>query len=61
MSQKISDKDILSPQGADKITELIRAMLPFVTYLNSVVMPDEDPEVDGGVDISSSASEADGE
>lgn len=32
--------------GLDRIAGLIGILTPFVSYLNSVVMPDEDPSSD---------------
>ncbi|RDW72626.1 DUF2461 domain-containing protein [Aspergillus mulundensis] len=40
LGKKVSDADLLSPDAQDKIAALIGIMEPFVTYLNSVVMPD---------------------
>ncbi len=37
---------MLGPGGLARITELIRVLTPFVSYLNSVVMPDENPSSD---------------
>ncbi|KAF3942394.1 hypothetical protein ABW19_dt0208136 [Dactylella cylindrospora] len=40
VGKRISDEEILQPNAMDYIVEIIRAMEPFITYLNSVVMPD---------------------
>jgi len=37
---------VLGPGGLARITELIGVLTPFVSYLNSVVMPDENPSSD---------------
>ena len=42
MGKRLADNEILSTKGAEIILELLQAMTPFVTYLNSVVMPDDD-------------------
>lgn len=34
---------MLGPGGLARIIELIGVLTPFVSYLNSVVMPDEEP------------------
>ncbi|KAJ4536627.1 hypothetical protein HRR76_004658 [Exophiala dermatitidis] len=44
LGKPIPDEVVVSEQGLQKIVELIGVMVPFVTYLNSVVMPDEDDE-----------------
>nr|OQO15840.1 hypothetical protein B0A51_17555 [Rachicladosporium sp. CCFEE 5018] len=41
IGSKVSDKELLS-DGLTRITDLFACMKPFITYLNSVVMPDED-------------------
>lgn len=52
----MTDEEILTPQGLDRIVELIRVMHPFVTYLNSVVMPDEEAALE---DSDSSSDDSD--
>ncbi|KAK2736341.1 hypothetical protein FQN57_000791 [Myotisia sp. PD_48] len=53
ISKKIQDKDLLGPDGLDKVAHIVGIMVPLVTYLNSIVMPDpededeEDEESDG--------------
>ncbi|KAH7116939.1 hypothetical protein B0J11DRAFT_104754 [Dendryphion nanum] len=42
VGRKLSDSEVVGVQGLDRITSLIASMLPFVTYLNSVVQPDEE-------------------
>lgn len=34
---------MLGPAGLDRIVELFGILTPFVSYLNSVIMPDEGP------------------
>ena len=36
----LSDDEIVGPKGIKRIAELMGVMEPFITYLNSVVMPD---------------------
>ncbi|PLB49206.1 hypothetical protein P170DRAFT_177580 [Aspergillus steynii IBT 23096] len=40
ISKPLADEDFRSPDAQDKIAALIGVIEPFVTYLNSVVMPD---------------------
>ena len=43
IGKKLKDEEVLGPGGLGRIVELIGFLEPFVSYLNSVVMPDEDP------------------
>ena len=43
IGKKLKDDEVLGAGGLDRIAELIGILTPFVSYLNSVVMPDEDP------------------
>ncbi|KAI9665334.1 MAG: hypothetical protein M1831_001771 [Alyxoria varia] len=38
--RSMSDKEVMKPDFIDKVASLIQCMVPFVTFLNSVVMPD---------------------
>ncbi|KAL2217225.1 hypothetical protein M432DRAFT_549948 [Thermoascus aurantiacus ATCC 26904] len=40
IGKPLPDEVLLSPDAQDRIAELVGIMVPFVTYLNSVVMPD---------------------
>ncbi|KAF7587473.1 hypothetical protein BBP40_007194 [Aspergillus hancockii] len=40
IGRPLADEELMSPNAQDKIAALIGIMEPFVTYLNSVVMPD---------------------
>ncbi|KAI0540330.1 hypothetical protein GGR58DRAFT_461710 [Xylaria digitata] len=40
ISRQISEEDLHSDNAQEKIMEVIRAMVPFVTFLNTTVMPD---------------------
>ena len=46
IGKKLRDEEVLGPGGLGRITELIGVLTPFVSYLNSVVMPDEEPSSD---------------
>ena len=46
IGKKLKDDEVLGSGGLDRIAELIGILTPFVSYLNSVVMPDEDPSSD---------------
>ncbi|EFW16326.1 conserved hypothetical protein [Coccidioides posadasii str. Silveira] len=56
LNKQLRDEDLLGPEALDRIASIIGIMVPFVTYLNSVVMPDldeneqndDDEEPDGG-------------
>ncbi|CAO1598804.1 hypothetical protein XANCAGTX0491_002564 [Xanthoria calcicola] len=39
--RKLSDEEVVGPKGPERIAALMAALKPFITYLNSVVMPDE--------------------
>jgi len=43
IGKKLKDDEVLDPGGLKRIADLIGILTPFVSYLNSVVMPDEDP------------------
>ncbi|KAK6350357.1 hypothetical protein TWF696_006589 [Orbilia brochopaga] len=40
VGKRITDAEMLLPNAMDQLVELIRVLEPFVSYLNSVVMPD---------------------
>ncbi|KAJ4297779.1 hypothetical protein N0V90_005674 [Kalmusia sp. IMI 367209] len=42
LGTKLSDGEVVGAKGLDRIAEVIGCMVPFITYLNSVVMPDEE-------------------
>ncbi|KAE8372239.1 hypothetical protein BDV26DRAFT_104516 [Aspergillus bertholletiae] len=49
IGRPLTDEELMSPNAQDKIAALIGIMEPFVTYLNSVVMPDpEDMDSSSG-------------
>ena len=43
IGKKLKDEEVLGSGGLGRIAELIGILTPFVSYLNSVVMPDEEP------------------
>ncbi|KAK0507353.1 hypothetical protein JMJ35_010391 [Cladonia borealis] len=46
IGHKLKDDEVLGPGGLGRIAQLIGILTPFVTYLNSVIMPDEDASSD---------------
>ncbi|KAF2421242.1 hypothetical protein EJ08DRAFT_641439 [Tothia fuscella] len=44
LSRKVKDEEVLGANGLSRIAELIGCLVPFVTYLNSVVMPDDESD-----------------
>ncbi|KAI0554054.1 hypothetical protein F4679DRAFT_394860 [Xylaria curta] len=50
IGRQIPEEDILSDNAQEKIMETIQAMVPFVTFLNNVVMPDPDVDSDSDED-----------
>ncbi|KAI0187566.1 hypothetical protein EV127DRAFT_369327 [Xylaria flabelliformis] len=50
IGRQIPEEDILSDNAQEKIMEAIRAMVPFVTFLNNVVMPDPGADSDSDED-----------
>ncbi|KAL8687905.1 MAG: hypothetical protein Q9224_005019 [Gallowayella concinna] len=38
--RKLSDEEVVGPRGPERIAALMAGLTPFITYLNSVVMPD---------------------
>lgn len=52
IGKKLKDDEVLGSGGLARIADLLGILTPFVSYLNSVVMPDEDPssEEDGEED-----------
>ncbi|OAG05110.1 uncharacterized protein CC84DRAFT_1165439 [Paraphaeosphaeria sporulosa] len=60
LGTKLSDNEVVGANGLDRIAEIIGCMVPFITYLNSVVMPDEDSSDSSEENGEESASEVDG-
>ncbi|KZF20935.1 hypothetical protein L228DRAFT_249779 [Xylona heveae TC161] len=46
VGKRLRDEEIVGPDALDRIAELIGILTPFITYLNSVVMPDDDGSED---------------
>jgi hypothetical protein len=46
IGKKLKDDEVVGSGGLDRIAELIGILTPFVSYLNSVVMPDEEASED---------------
>ncbi|KAK4986486.1 hypothetical protein LTR66_007863 [Elasticomyces elasticus] len=60
VGRKVEDAEITGPKGMERVLGLLSCIVPFVTHLNSVVMPDgvmEDSDSDEG--SSEEASETD--
>ncbi|MCJ1469921.1 hypothetical protein MMC07_008565 [Pseudocyphellaria aurata] len=50
IGRKLKDEEVLSPGALKQITDLIGILTPFVTYINSVIMPDGDASSDDDED-----------
>ncbi|KAE9979789.1 hypothetical protein BLS_009471 [Venturia inaequalis] len=61
LTRNLDDKEVLGQQGLARISELIATLVPFITYLNSVVMPDDEDEdeVDDNTDEEEGSVEVD--
>ena len=46
IGKKLKDDEVLGPSGLKTIADLIGVLSPFVSYLNSVVMPDVESSSD---------------
>ncbi|KAF2017431.1 hypothetical protein BU24DRAFT_345166 [Aaosphaeria arxii CBS 175.79] len=44
LGTRLPDHEIVGAKGLDRIVQLVGDMVPFITYLNSVVMPDEETD-----------------
>ena len=44
IGKKLKDEEVLGSGGLNRIVELIGILTPFISYLNSIVMPDEDED-----------------
>ena len=63
IGRKLKDDEVVGSSGLDRIVNLIGILTPFVSYLNSVIMPDEEPsddDADDGED-DQDGEEADGD
>ncbi|CAF9912451.1 MAG: hypothetical protein HETSPECPRED_000942 [Heterodermia speciosa] len=65
IGRKLKDDEIVGQGGLKRIADLIGVLVPFVTYLNSIIMPDNpdgsdsDPEEEGGEDEEDDGAESD--
>lgn len=59
IGRKLKDDEVLGPGALKRIADLIGILTPFVTYLNSVIMPDDDASSDDDED--GEEEEGDGE
>ncbi|KAI1322738.1 hypothetical protein F5Y16DRAFT_28777 [Xylariaceae sp. FL0255] len=51
IGRKMTDEDLLGDDSQTKIIEVIRAMVPFVSWINQVVMPDPELDSDSDSDV----------
>ncbi|KAF2629734.1 hypothetical protein BU25DRAFT_489737 [Macroventuria anomochaeta] len=58
LGKKLSDEEVVGPEGMDRIAGLISCIEPFITYLNSVVMPDEESSSSSDEDENGEGSSA---
>ncbi|RYN34634.1 hypothetical protein AA0113_g9069 [Alternaria arborescens] len=42
MGRKLTDDEIVGVGGLERVGKLVANMVPFITYLNSIAMPDDD-------------------
>ncbi|KAK5175236.1 uncharacterized protein LTR77_000373 [Saxophila tyrrhenica] len=61
IGRKLNDSEVVGPHGLDRIAELLSCMKPFITYLNSVVMPDEPASASDDEDEEEDENQNDGE
>ena len=61
IGHKLKDAEVLGQGGLGRIVQLIGILTPFVTYLNSVIMPDEDASSDEEDEQENEEQEEDGE
>ncbi|KAI9760581.1 MAG: hypothetical protein M4579_001550 [Chaenotheca gracillima] len=46
IGKKLQDREVVGPGGLARISDLMGVLTPFITHLNSIVMPDEPPSDD---------------
>lgn len=46
VGRRLADEEVLGAQGLRRMVELMGCLVPWVTYLNRVVMPDEEDDGD---------------
>ncbi|KAI9845616.1 MAG: hypothetical protein M1838_001676 [Thelocarpon superellum] len=59
VGKRLADVEVLGPKGLRRIADLVGILMPFITYLNSVVMPDDDPSSHGSSDEEGQDGESD--
>ena len=57
IGRKIADDEVVSPETINRFSKLFSTLVPFISYLNSVVMPDEGTGSSAGDEGEDSASE----
>ncbi|KAL9092800.1 MAG: hypothetical protein Q9165_004218 [Trypethelium subeluteriae] len=65
VGRKLPDEEVVDPQGLQRIADIVSCMVPFITYLNNVVMPDDpssgsDDEEEDAEEAESAISDAEG-
>ncbi|KAK5115440.1 hypothetical protein LTR85_009900 [Meristemomyces frigidus] len=60
IGRNLSDEEVLGTGGLDRIADYLSCMKPFITYLNSVVMPDDPEESDTADESGGGGDESDG-
>ncbi|KAH9864847.1 hypothetical protein IAQ61_008792 [Plenodomus lingam] len=58
---KLADHEVVGPGGLDRIAELVRLMVPFISYLNGVCMPDDESSTSSADENENAAAESDGD
>ncbi|KAI3324287.1 hypothetical protein HD806DRAFT_494621 [Xylariaceae sp. AK1471] len=61
IGRQLPDEDLRGDDAQERITEIIRAMVPFVTFLNNVVMPEPDADSDSDEEVNGEEQEIDDE
>ncbi|MCJ1400915.1 hypothetical protein MMC11_004126 [Xylographa trunciseda] len=61
MGCKLKDEEVVGTKGITRISEVIGIMSPFIAYLNSVVMPDEEDSSDEDEDEDGAEEEEEAE
>ncbi|KAL1956399.1 hypothetical protein VTO42DRAFT_7382 [Malbranchea cinnamomea] len=59
LSKKLRDEELLGPDAQDRLAHLVGILVPFVTWINSVVMPDPNDDDSGDEEEGDSDQEED--
>ncbi|TKA71053.1 hypothetical protein B0A49_07763, partial [Cryomyces minteri] len=59
VGKKLEDEEVIGSKGLARVAELISCMVPFITYLNSIVMPDDPVESGEEADTSNETAQED--